>query len=434
MKTFAAVIFMVAVAEMNCVHRDAARLTWDGTVQADGDWSFLNRIQAIGGPLCDVIVGLKEKNPSYLCQRRMTCDGYEPWIQSTNGVLDPAHNLSMSQRKKDPKIVVSIGHNGFGNQLFQHTFAQNVAQFHGAAMYVTSMDITSIGKRIPQNTVQGAQWATSIVDERLKWDLLPNDHFAKKTCSSKNATFHTRGVDFRSRYRNGTAIRHNLLAFLEPEGDISCLILVGYFQNKANPCLRNVRDTFKGLFPVLNDRTEHFPLPVTPSDIVIHLRCPKNAFPGYGALRCGRITSYFYLHYILLCTGVPYISAILNGTSWKHLYIIKPPGPCAGKSYQPVYKYIMSNYGPRVQHSSNSHSGFDEFLTMTRANKFVTDKHSTFSFWAAFLSIGSEVHVDVSSFGEAIHQDHKYIYHDEASGNYFGKRGPTGHIIFSNNV
>lgn len=249
-----------------------ASRSWDGTEHTSHDKAFLARIRSIGGPLCDAIFGFMRNDPNYLCDPKRTCGDYDSWLQaSTIPVADVSR-----------KVVLSIGHNGLGNQFFQHSFAQNVAQHIGASLYLTSMDVTSIGKRVPQNTVQGSQWARGIMEPMFQWDALPASHYARQACASKNASFFARAVDFRSKYRNASSVRDDLLEFLDPTGRIGCLVLVGYFQNKANPCLGNVRRVFSGMASLLPPPQLPPPLPFSTSDIVIHMRCAKNAFLGFG--------------------------------------------------------------------------------------------------------------------------------------------------------
>lgn len=110
---------------------------------------------------------------------------------------------------------------------------------------------------------------------------------------------------------------------------------------------------------------------------------------------------------------------MLNRTVWKNIYIVKPAGPCAGTTYKPLYQHIKSTYGSLVSTSSGNVTGFDEFLNLARANKFIADKFSTYSFWAGYFSIGSEVHVDIKN--TPVLRDKKYVYHDEEHNKYFGR-------------
>lgn len=122
--------------------------------------------------------------------------------------------------------------------------------------------------------------------------------------------------------------------------------------------------------------------------------------------------------------GTAYIATILNRTIWDHIYIVKPPGPCGGRTYKPVLKYILDKYSNRAVFSPGNSTGLNEFLTLARANKFVQDKHSTFSFWAGYFSVGTEVHIDIAGLQPAYPlRDDKFVYHDESKSSYFGSYG-----------
>jgi hypothetical protein len=384
---------------------------WDNSETCADNDAFMENIRAQGGPICDLIVGLTVKDQNYICdpEALRSCTGYDGWLRR-HGAFRSATASTASASTPSKKVVLSIGHNGFGNQLFEHVFAQNVAQHYDAALFVTSMDATSIGKRVPMNTVQGGQWADRMVDPALKWGSLPPEHPARTACAQRNASLFARGVDFRSRYRNASAVRDRLMSFMDPHGDISCLVLVGYFQNTANPCLGNVKRIFSGIDTLLESSASASaapPLPFSQRDIVVHLRCPKNAFTGHG---------------------LPYLRTVLNRTDWEKIYIVKPPGPCAGNTYKPLYQYIISTYGSLVIPTLKETTGFEDLIFLMLANKVVTDKYSTYSFWAGYFSVGAEVHVNVNGIFSAVAwgilRDKKYVFHNEEKGTYFGRYQP----------
>lgn len=275
MSSITEICAVICALLLSMIHLAGSSDTWDGHFRQSRDTQFLSELQLAGGPLCDFIGTLQSLLPNYKCSRALDCDGYEKWLTNTNV------KLNTNTSHDTGKIVLSIGHNGFGNQIFQHVFAQNVAQFYSSALYITSMNRVSIGKRVPQHTAQGAEWISKIADPRLLWDTLPESHRAKGICASANASLFVRGVDFRSKHRNATEIRDRLIRYLSPSGDIKCLVIVGYFQDKQNQCLANAKHVFKDLEKQIASKALE-QLPFSSRDIVIHLRCPKKAFSGFG--------------------------------------------------------------------------------------------------------------------------------------------------------
>jgi hypothetical protein len=112
------------------------------------------------------------------------------------------------------------------------------------------------------------------------------------------------------------------------------------------------------------------------------------------------------------------MSTILRHTKWTKLYLIKPESNCSG-SYGDLLNYLTTYVdNMTVLPSDPNMFGFDHFLYMVAANNIIIDKYSTYSFWAAFFSNASKIHVDVSH--HSISNNPKYIYHNEMTHQYFG--------------
>lgn len=93
----------------------------------------------------------------------------------------------------------------------------------------------------------------------------------------------------------------------------------------------------------------------------------------------------------------------------------------------------MSTYKSKVKISPGNSTGFEDFVMLARANKLITDKYSTYSFWAGFFSVGSEVHLDVvTQAGDGgLLKDKRYVYHDESKSKYFGTyHSSTDEILY----
>lgn len=168
--------------------------------------------------------------------------------------------------------------------MFQHLYAQAVAEHLHAELYITDMSTMlhelGIG-RVPVNTVDGDRNVDFIVDDRMKWDLLPSTHPAKKKCRNGNFSFSQRPVDKRRRVKNGNASDYDndILSFLNPDGRIECLVSVGFFVQK-NFCVSTAKKFWHKLTHVF-DYFPNFEVPFGADDYVLHLRCAKR-HPSYN--------------------------------------------------------------------------------------------------------------------------------------------------------
>ena len=240
-----------------------------------------------GGPLCrdNVWLSLNSK-----CATPNVCGEYDLWFNDVYLGITPDVNSPIyrnSEYFKSPftnstnrKIVVSIGHNGLGNQFFQHYFAQRVAeQVHGQ-MYMKPME----GPALPPNTAHGAMWNHMVSDPTLVWDLLPADHPARTICLHSNITYARRPIDMRSQTSlEKSNFLAGLASFLDPKGSVRCLVTLGYFQDKGT-----CRHTAQRMWPILADRASFVFRPriaFGSRDLVIHFRCAESHYGAQGTWR-----------------------------------------------------------------------------------------------------------------------------------------------------
>lgn len=215
----------------------------------------------ISGPFC------REEIPLSYCPE-IKCFDYDKWYQKVYK-KPKLKRLEVTRRK----VVLSIGHNGFGNQLFQHYFALQVAQHVNARLYFSMIESEHFSAGyLPPNTIEGTKWIKQVSDPRMFWSSLPSNHPDKLACSRKNLTYSKRPADIKKRIGiENTKFQFQLLNFLDPEGDIECLITLGYFQNKET-CFNSAYKMWPSL---INNPNRPFTprFQFNPDDIVIHLRC-----------------------------------------------------------------------------------------------------------------------------------------------------------------
>ena len=251
-----------------------------------------------GGPLCEEQMHWEHKASC----RPFTCGHFDSWrsgayfdhplkIPNRANPISRNRTSSATYRNEsylhsfsDRKIVLSVGHNGFGNQMFQHYFGYSIARHMKARLYITSYDRLKLDTWGAPNTGTGRDIMDWITDDEMNWDKLPLSHADRALCESGNMTYKMRPVDHRDSTKNITKFKEDLVSFLNPEGNIKCIITVGYFINR-NPCARDVR----GLWHKLYLYRDYFPplkINLTPTDMVMHLRCESrhSSYISHGIL------------------------------------------------------------------------------------------------------------------------------------------------------
>ena len=238
---------------------------------------YAESVTSRGGPLCPELgFHAKQCSPWH-------CGNYWSWYNAIYGSNSTLTNPKKYSNKSmvensERKVILSAGHNGFGNQIFQHLFAQAAAEYFGAELYVT--DLSSVlNKRIPVNTKEGDTTIDRVIDSAMRWDLLPEHHPAKLKCARNNFTLSLRMIDKRIRaiHHKTDAFNANITSFIDPNGDMKCLISVGYFLDKSF-CKDNARLFWHKISHIF----DYYPptrLPFDKNDMVIHIRCAKH--PDY---------------------------------------------------------------------------------------------------------------------------------------------------------
>jgi len=128
------------------------------------------------------------------------------------------------------RVVVSYGHNGFGNQLWQHSVAFMIAESLKAKLYIATIpESLSPGGVLPPNTWQGVVAMSKLLPDEFEYDLLPEQSGIRKLCSEESFYLADRPVDWRNRSYAST-FRQELYDLVRDPRP-RCLKLLGYFQN-----------------------------------------------------------------------------------------------------------------------------------------------------------------------------------------------------------
>lgn len=137
------------------------------------------------------------------------------------------------------KVVVSILNADFGNQLYQASFGQMVAEQHDAAFYVRFMDEEyrtekDSGESKPRE-LEGFDAIRKHLDPIFLWELLPADHPDRETCSKGNVTFTKRVYDIKHPEQTADQFHLNLMDFAPQDSAYGCLVILGFYKN-LYPC------------------------------------------------------------------------------------------------------------------------------------------------------------------------------------------------------
>ena len=149
------------------------------------------------------------------------------------------------QRSKPSHLIIlSYGHNGFGNQLFQHTFGYLMAKSLKATFYADTIALNYTPENmLPHNTGGGSAIMDRILPNEFKYYLLPLDHEHRQLCEAEPEILGDRprdhrmwlGDDFKKKYSKYFT---DLLTDSKPR----CLKIIGFFQSLPY-CFESIKVT-----------------------------------------------------------------------------------------------------------------------------------------------------------------------------------------------
>jgi hypothetical protein len=138
------------------------------------------------------------------------------------------------------KIVLSLSHNGFGNQLWEHSFGFAVAGALGARFLVGKIPPPLfVGGYMPQNTEAAFELVNHLLPNEFEYDSLPPNSHERELCEKEDFFIGDRPVDL----RKGSISKESLdkLTLMMNDPKPRCLRLLGYFQ-QAVFCDEDVRE------------------------------------------------------------------------------------------------------------------------------------------------------------------------------------------------
>ncbi len=181
-------------------------------------------VPEIGGTFCKYLA-YKNQLP-----RRFFRDCKEPTCDWDDWQSALSHVGSEGEKKTKERIVLSYSHNGFGNQLWEHSVAFMIAESLKARLLIAVIpDALSPGHVTPPNTWSGMSAMERMLPSEFLYESLPSDSYIRTVCDKEDFFVSDRPVDWRnSNYSSHFKSRlHDLLIDKKPR----CLKLLGYFQN-----------------------------------------------------------------------------------------------------------------------------------------------------------------------------------------------------------
>lgn len=129
------------------------------------------------------------------------------------------------------KIVLSYGHNGLGNQFYQHSFALSVANAIGARLLVAKIPPTLyLANKEPRHTDVAFELVTQMIPSSNLYENLPMDSYLRKLCTYEAYFLGDRPKDIKNGV--GSEASFDKLIQLLSDDQPRCLKLVGYFQEQ----------------------------------------------------------------------------------------------------------------------------------------------------------------------------------------------------------
>lgn len=209
-------------------------------------YNFDPFIKEIGGTFCKYLAMKNQIARHYLrtCENpSCSWDNWQDLLTSLTSLNDSNHNISShmsvtSINKNDQKhtkhqvlphkerVVLSYGHNGFGNQLWQHTVAFMIAESLKARLYIAMIpDNLCFDGATPPNTFAGMSTMEKLLPSEVLFDSLPQHSSDKMLCDSESFFLSDRPRDWRNNTYSGDfkGQLHHLLDDKKPR----CIKMLG---------------------------------------------------------------------------------------------------------------------------------------------------------------------------------------------------------------
>jgi hypothetical protein len=382
-----------------------------GLVQSKGpDLYTLVRDYNIGSTFCQFLAWKMQIHHKTDC-KQPTCS-WDNWQDAQT------HGGKPHKESQQKRIVLSYGHNGFGNQLWEHTVGFMIAESLNARLLIAKIpDELSPGGMTPPNTWAGVATMERLLPHDFLYDKLPKNSTERQLCESEPFVVYDRPRDWRD--RNYASSFKEKLYDLITDTKPRCIKLIGYFQNLPL-CADDVRALWTP------NMFGNFTMKPGENDVSVYLRCQPR-------------------HYHF--NGAEFYDSILSRMKYDKLWLFMAPecpnpakldaDPAKDGFVAAVVRLLADKYKGKRWPSAPAGSDDEIFLLhdlagLAQSRRLVIPV-SSWAFWAGVLSNATEIHVNSPPKHQLMPASaQQYIYHDEKEKKFFGRFDKKeGDIIYT---
>lgn len=383
-------------------------------------------VKEIGGTFCKYLA-MKSQIPRNFHSEcaSPTCD-WDNWQEALEKsklqVASKATSSDSSNSTNSPsvvkqRVVLSYSHNGFGNQLWEHTVAFMVAESLKARLFIAIIpDHLCFDGATPPNTYAGMNAMERLLPPEFLYDSLPLNSSYRQLCDSEPFFLSDRPRDWRNNNYTGSfkANVHNIITDPNPR----CIKMLGYFQNLPL-CAEDARRLWTPRM------VANFTVKPGENDISIYLRClPRH---------------YFFNDWT-------YYETILNHTTFDRVWLFQAPecptklgdNPSKDGVVAAVVRLLVTKYKatrwPTLPGSDDTAQLLYDLAGLAQSKKLILPV-SSWAYWAGLLSNATEIHVNGPPHHPIMSSMPQYIYHLEKARKYFGRyNNVTNDIDYSMDI
>lgn len=369
----------------------------------------------IGSTFCQFLAWKMQIHFKTDC-KQPTCN-WDNWQDALNKKTVSADG-KVHKHSQQQRVVVSYGHNGFGNQLWSHTVAFMIAEALNARLLIAIIpDELSPDGAKPPNTWAGMAAMERLLPDEFLFDKLPVNSTARTVCEKESFVVADRPRDWRNR-DYATGFKQNLYDMIT-DTNPRCIKLLGYFQNLPL-CADDVRRLWTP------NMFGNFTQKPGDDDVSIYLRCQPR-------------------HYHF--NNKEFYDNILSRMKYDKLWLFMAPEcPDPGKldpdpnrdgHVAGVVRLLSQKYKGKRWPGAKAGSDDEIYLLHDLAglaqSKRLIIPVSSWAFWAGVLSNATEIHVNSPPKHQLMPAAaDQYHYHDEKELKFFGKFNvKEGDIIYT---
>lgn len=355
-------------------------------------------VKEIGGTFCKFLAMKAQLPRSYMgsCDNP-TCD-WNSWTEALNN--SNTHGPSSSRKER---VVLSFAHNGFGNQLWQHSVAFMIAESLKARLFVATIPDSLCPDGVtPPNTFAGMSAMERLLPQEFLYDKLPANSSYRRLCDAESFFVADRPRD----WRNSTYTKsfkksmEDIIADPQPR----CVRMLGYFQN-----LPLCADDARRLWTANLFRNNT----VKPgeNDISIYLRCLPR-------------------HYHF--NNREFYENILNRTTFDKVWLFQAPecptklnpDPARDGIVATVIRLLTTRYNATrwlsLPGADDTGLLLHDLAGLAQSRKVIIPM-SSWGYWSGLLSSATEIHVNAPPMHPLMSTMSNYIYHNEKAKSFFGR-------------